>query len=82
MHFPERARWLPKLEVELFSFPGSRYNDQVDSISMALNHVKSSPVWIWKRLDGRIAGEGWPCRLARLRLTLEPGFAVEIERPA
>jgi 6-pyruvoyltetrahydropterin/6-carboxytetrahydropterin synthase len=37
-------------------------------------------VWIWKRLAARIERERWPCRLARLRLTLEPGFAVEIEK--
>jgi len=36
-------------------------------------------VWIWRRLENRIAAENWPCRLAHLRLTLEPGFAVEIE---
>ena len=36
-------------------------------------------LWIWKRLEARIAREGWPCRLAHLRLTLEPGFSVEIE---
>ncbi len=35
--------------------------------------------WIWKRLEARIARERWPCRLAYLRLTLEPGFAVEID---
>ena len=34
--------------------------------------------WIWRRLDARIAREKWPCRLAHLRLTLEPGFSVEI----
>jgi len=34
--------------------------------------------WIWEKLSARIRREGWPCRLARLRLTLEPGFAVEI----
>jgi len=34
--------------------------------------------WIWERVGGRIQREGWPCRLARLRLRLEPGFAVEI----
>jgi len=36
--------------------------------------------WIWRRLEKRIAREEWPCRLAHLRLTLEPGFAVEIEQ--
>jgi 6-pyruvoyltetrahydropterin/6-carboxytetrahydropterin synthase len=35
-------------------------------------------VWIWQRLESRIGKEGWPCRLARLRLNLEPGFTVEI----
>jgi 6-pyruvoyltetrahydropterin/6-carboxytetrahydropterin synthase len=36
-------------------------------------------VWIWRKLTDRIGREGWPCRLARLRLTLAPGFTVEIE---
>jgi 6-pyruvoyltetrahydropterin/6-carboxytetrahydropterin synthase len=35
--------------------------------------------WIWERVGTRIRREGWPCRLSRLRLKLEPGFAVEIE---
>jgi predicted phage terminase large subunit-like protein len=58
VHFPERAPWLPELEAELFSFPGSRYDDQVDSISMALNHVKSSQVWKWKRFGEAMASSG------------------------
>jgi predicted phage terminase large subunit-like protein len=49
VHFPERASWLPELEAELFSFPGGRHDDQVDSISQALNHDKSS-LWIWAKL--------------------------------
>jgi predicted phage terminase large subunit-like protein len=44
VHFPERASWLPDLEAELFSFPGSRHDDQVDSISQALNHARESPL--------------------------------------
>ncbi len=35
--------------------------------------------WIWERVSERIRLEGWPCRLAFLRLRLTPGFAVEIE---
>jgi 6-pyruvoyltetrahydropterin/6-carboxytetrahydropterin synthase len=35
--------------------------------------------WIWKRVASRLAREGWPCRLAHLRLQLTPEFAVEIE---
>jgi predicted phage terminase large subunit-like protein len=54
VHFPERASWLPVLEAELFAFPGSQYDDQIDSISQALNHDSASSLWIWKKL-----GEGW-----------------------
>jgi hypothetical protein len=34
--------------------------------------------WIWERVSERIRREGWPCRLAFLRLRLTPDFAVEI----
>jgi predicted phage terminase large subunit-like protein len=34
--FPESAHWLPDLEAELYAFPGSRHDDQCDSISQAL----------------------------------------------
>ena len=33
---PTTASWLNDLETELFSFPGGRYDDQIDSISQAL----------------------------------------------
>jgi predicted phage terminase large subunit-like protein len=33
---PERAPWLADFEVELFAFPGSRHDDQCDSVSQAL----------------------------------------------
>ncbi len=49
VHFPERASWLAELEAELFSFPVSRHDDQVDSISQALNHGRSS-LWVWEVL--------------------------------
>jgi predicted phage terminase large subunit-like protein len=38
VYFPKSASWVPTLEAELFSFPGSRHDDQVDSISQALAH--------------------------------------------
>jgi predicted phage terminase large subunit-like protein len=50
VHFPERAPWLAELEAELFSFPGSRHDDQVDSISQVLNHARSSPLWTWRKM--------------------------------
>jgi predicted phage terminase large subunit-like protein len=33
---PSSAPWLPDLAAELFAFPQSRNDDQVDSISQAL----------------------------------------------
>ena len=41
VYFPERAPWLAELEAELFSFPQSRHDDQVDAISQALANAKS-----------------------------------------
>jgi predicted phage terminase large subunit-like protein len=41
VYLPERAVWLATLEDELFAFPGSRHDDQVDSISQALKHGTS-----------------------------------------
>lgn len=35
--------------------------------------------WIWRRVSARVEREGWPCRLAALRLRLTPDFSVEIE---
>lgn len=39
---PLSAPWLADLEAELFSFPQSRHDDQVDSISQALSEQISS----------------------------------------
>ncbi len=37
VYLPEQAPWLADLEAELFAFPGSRHDDQCDSISQVLN---------------------------------------------
>jgi len=52
VHLPERASWLAELEAELFAFPGSRHDDQVDSISQALLHGSRSALAIWAKLAG------------------------------
>ncbi len=36
VHLPEQAPWLASFEAELFAFPGSRHDDQIDSVSQAL----------------------------------------------
>jgi predicted phage terminase large subunit-like protein len=51
VYFPHRASWLPELEAELFAFPGSRHDDQVDSISQALAH-ENAYFWSEKSLAG------------------------------
>ena len=53
VHLPERGAWLPELEAELFAFPGSRHDDQVDSVSQALLHGRSG-LWIWQRLADHV----------------------------
>jgi phage terminase large subunit-like protein len=50
--FPNDAPWLSDLETELFAFPNSRHDDQVDSISQALSHQMSGELWDRKSLDG------------------------------
>jgi predicted phage terminase large subunit-like protein len=51
--FPDQAAWLPDLEAELFAFPGSRHDDQCDSISQALLDKNKSwaaiPPENWRR---------------------------------
>ena len=47
VYLPERATWLPELEAELFAFPGSRHDDQCDSISQALNDDGSNSLALY-----------------------------------
>jgi predicted phage terminase large subunit-like protein len=49
--FPKEAPWLRDLEDELFAFPNGRHDDQVDSISQALDH-KSRSHWTKESLEG------------------------------
>ena len=54
-------------------------NLDVPDFSSAPPTAENLARWIWGRVSERIERERWPCRLAFLRLTLEPGFAVEIQ---
>ena len=69
---------LLKEEVDL-PLDHKNLNQDIPDFANRPPTAENLAVWIWKKLDDRIVREGWPCRLARLRLTLEPGFAVEIE---
>jgi predicted phage terminase large subunit-like protein len=66
---PERASWLPDLESELFTFPGSRHDDQCDSISQALLDKNNS--WMtW------LTPEDWDVILAKSRIPLRRRFQL------
>jgi predicted phage terminase large subunit-like protein len=49
---PTAASWLDDFETELFSFPGGRYDDQIDSVSQALAYEISSGGWTDEALKG------------------------------
>jgi predicted phage terminase large subunit-like protein len=55
---PTEASWLDQLEMELFSFPGGRFDDQIDSISQALAHEMPTYEWTDEAVAGleRLAG--------------------------
>jgi hypothetical protein len=47
VYFPEEAPRLTDLKTELFAVPGSRHDDQCDSISQALNDERSQDLAIY-----------------------------------
>jgi predicted phage terminase large subunit-like protein len=48
---PSNATWLNEYIRELTSFPGSKYDDQVDSTTQALQYMKSNTsLEIWAKL--------------------------------
>ena len=61
---PERALWLADLEAELFTFPGSRHDEQCDSISQALND-KNHSFMTW------MTPEDWDRVIARAQIPSE-----------
>jgi len=63
-------------EIKQWVHAQTGYNIEFAGVSPTAERLAA---WIWRRVDARIRLERWACRLARLRLTLEPGFAVEIE---
>jgi predicted phage terminase large subunit-like protein len=55
---PKEAPWLHDYIAEITGFPGSRYADQVDSTTQALDHLrKNDDVSIWARLAAKTRQE-------------------------
>ena len=53
---PARAPWLSDYVTELTSFPGSRHDDQVDSTTQALDHLRTyerKRLWVSPELLAR-----------------------------
>ena len=67
-----------KEEVDL-PLDHKNLNRDVSDFAQVPPTAENLAAWVWKKLAARIEKEKWPCRLAHLRLTLEPGFSVEIE---
>ena len=54
VHVPQWAPWLAEYARELTSFPGSKYDDQVDSTTQALDYMtaNSDNIAVWRRAAG------------------------------
>lgn len=53
VYLPKQAPWLDDFETELLSFPGSKFDDQVDSTSQAIDFIKTNyqnRMALWARL--------------------------------
>jgi phage terminase large subunit-like protein len=57
---PESAPYLDAYRSELTGFPGTKYADQVDSTSQALEYLKSNySLFVWERYGKAIASSRW-----------------------
>jgi predicted phage terminase large subunit-like protein len=57
---PSEAPWLNEYVKELTSFPGTKYDDQVDSTTQALHYLaESHDLEVWMRL-GQTLGRNLP----------------------
>ena len=51
MFLPTRASWLSDYVNELTSFPGTQYDDQLDSTTQAPDYLRSdNSLEVWRRL--------------------------------
>ncbi|WP_421882730.1 phage terminase large subunit [Methylibium sp.] len=55
VYLPQQVPWLADYRLELTSFPGSKYDDQVDSTTQALQYLSNKydrNLGTWERLNG------------------------------
>ena len=53
-------------------------NAEIPEFAKSVPTAENLARWIWDRVAARIEKEGWPCRLAALKLTVTPTFSVEL----
>jgi 6-pyruvoyltetrahydropterin/6-carboxytetrahydropterin synthase len=53
-------------------------NHEIPEFQTRVPTAENLARWIWDRVAARIEREGWPCRLAMLKLTVTPTFSVEL----
>lgn len=53
-------------------------NLEVTEFAETVPTAERLALWIWRRVEARIAREGWPCRLAAVDLKVTPTFSVEL----
>jgi len=53
-------------------------NHEIPEFETRVPTAENLARWIWDRVAARIEREGWPCRLAALKLTVTPTFSVEM----
>jgi predicted phage terminase large subunit-like protein len=59
VRLPRSAPWLHDYVQELTSFPGSKYDDQVDSTTQALDYLRvDDDLEIWRKLGQNLAPSG------------------------
>lgn len=55
-------------------------NEEIAEFRDVVPTAENLARWIWDRVDARLDRDGWPCRVARLTLTVTPTFRVELTR--
>jgi 6-pyruvoyltetrahydropterin/6-carboxytetrahydropterin synthase len=53
-------------------------NHEIPEFASRVPTAENLARWIWDHVEARLKKEKWPCRLATLKLTVTPNFAVEL----
>jgi 6-pyruvoyltetrahydropterin/6-carboxytetrahydropterin synthase len=53
-------------------------NLEIPEFRTTVPTAENLAMWIWKRVESRLAKEAWPCTLAALTLEVTPTFSVEV----